>query len=176
MSLYDILMSDNVVLEINNNLEYILNLIPEIKPMVGFDHKHPHHNLDVFNHTLYALSLSKKDFTIRMALLFHDIGKPYCFTEKDGIRHYTNHPIYSEKITRNVLERLEYDKDFTKEVCYLVKNHDNPIKENEIKENYTLQEKRYEIQRCDALAHNPEMLEKRNKYLEKTKKLLQNMI
>lgn len=55
-------MSDDVILEINNSLEYILNIIPEIKPMIGFDHKHPHHHLDVFNHTLYAISLSKKDF------------------------------------------------------------------------------------------------------------------
>ena len=52
----------HVILEINNSLEYILNIIPEIKPMIGFDHKHPHHHLDVFNHTLYAISLSKKDF------------------------------------------------------------------------------------------------------------------
>ena len=55
-------MSDDVILEINNSLEYILNIIPEIKPMIGFDHKHSHHHLDVFNHTLYAISLSKKDF------------------------------------------------------------------------------------------------------------------
>ena len=62
MNLYSILMSDDVILEINNDLEYILNIISEIKPMIGFDHKHPNHHLDVFNHTLYALSLSKKDF------------------------------------------------------------------------------------------------------------------
>lgn len=30
MNLYSILMSDDVILEINNNLEYILNIIPEI--------------------------------------------------------------------------------------------------------------------------------------------------
>jgi len=170
MNLYNILMSDDVILEINNNLEYILNIIPEIKPMIVFDHKHPHHHLDVFNHTLYALSLSKKDFSIRMALLFHDISKPYCYVENGGIRHYPNHPIYSEKITRIVLERLEYDKDFIQEVCYLVKNHDYPIRESEVKENPSLLKKRLEVQRCDALTHNLEKLEKRKKYLEKTKK------
>ena len=34
MNLYNILMSDDVILEINNNLEYILNIIPEIKLMI----------------------------------------------------------------------------------------------------------------------------------------------
>jgi hypothetical protein len=34
MNLYNILMSDDVILEINNDLEYILNIIPEIKPMI----------------------------------------------------------------------------------------------------------------------------------------------
>ena len=86
------------------------------------------------------------------------------------IRYYPNHPIYSEKITRIVLERLGYDKDFIQEVCYLVKNHDYPIREREVKETPSLLEKRLEVQRCDALAHNPEKLEKRKKYLEKTKK------
>ena len=171
MNLYSILMSDDVILEINNNLEYILNIIPEIKPMIGFDHKHPHHYLDVFNHTLYALSLSKKDFSIRMALLFHDISKPYCYVEKGGIRHYPNHPIYSEKITRIVLERLGYDKEFTEEVCYLVKYHDTPITKEDVEKDYNLQIKRYEVQRSDVLAHNPLMNSKRISYLIKTKKL-----
>lgn len=58
MNLDDILLSDNVVECINNNLDYLLVLVPEIQYMIGFDQKHPHHHLDVWNHTLLALSLS----------------------------------------------------------------------------------------------------------------------
>lgn len=55
--IYNILMSDNIVQSINNNLNYLFNIIPELKYMVGFEHKHHHHHLDVWNHTLYVLSL-----------------------------------------------------------------------------------------------------------------------
>ena len=61
MNLKTILTSDNVSKEILKNIDYILTLIPEIKPMIGFNQKHPHHNLDVFMHTLKALENSKND-------------------------------------------------------------------------------------------------------------------
>ena len=69
MTLEEILLSDNIIESINNNIDYLLKIIPEIKDMIGFDHKHPHHHLDVWNHTLLALSLSPKDFDIRLSLL-----------------------------------------------------------------------------------------------------------
>jgi len=134
-------------------------------------HKHPHHNLDVWNHTLYAVSLSKKDFTIRLALLLHDIGKPYCYTEDNGIRHFHNHAFYSYLLTKTILTRLCFKDDYINEVCYLVRYHDTPINEKDILNNYELEEKRYEIQRCDTLAHNPKYNEKRENYLKLTKKL-----
>ena len=81
MMLYDILLAEDVVLAIKNNMDYLLDIIPELKYMMGFDHKHPHHHLDVWNHTLYALSLSKRDFDVRFALLLHDIGKPFSYQE-----------------------------------------------------------------------------------------------
>lgn len=40
-----------------------------------------------------------------------------------------------------ILNILEYDKDFIQEVCYLVKNHDYPIREKEAKENPSLLKK-----------------------------------
>ena len=47
-----------------------------------------------------------------------------------------------------------------------------------IESNYKLCLKLYDIQKCDTLAHNPRMLEKRINYLKKLKKnyLLRNNI
>ncbi len=54
----------------------MITYIPEIKPMVGFDHKHPHHNLDVWQHTIKVVEgLEDADFEIKMAVFLHEIGK-----------------------------------------------------------------------------------------------------
>ena len=59
--IYNVLMSDDVENTIKENQEELLKIIPELKDEIGFDHKHPHHHLDVWNHTLLALSMSIKD-------------------------------------------------------------------------------------------------------------------
>ena len=81
MSLQEILLTDDIVKSINDNMDDLLLIIPEIKNMIGFEHNHPHHHLDVWNHTLLALSLSENDFDIRLCLLLHDIGKPFSYQD-----------------------------------------------------------------------------------------------
>lgn len=171
MDLEKILTNDNIIISINKNLEFLLELIPELKDMIGFEHNHPHHHLDVWNHTLLALSLSCNNFEIRLILLLHDIGKPHCYQDKE-IRHFIGHAIVSSEIAKNILKRLKYNENFINEVYYLIKKHDLPLTTNDILINYNLAYKQYLIQYCDALAHNPQKLEKRIKYLDKTKKLL----
>ena len=169
--LEEILTNKNVIESINNNLDELLILIPELKFMIGFDHKHPHHHLDVWNHTLYALSLSENNFEIRLALLLHDIGKPFCYKEGD-VRHYNGHALKSYEMSKKILDRFNYPDKFKEEVCYLIKKHDTPIAQEEIIDNYDLCVKRYKIQVCDTFAHNPEKLEKRVKYLKKVKNII----
>ena len=172
MKIYDILMAEDIVKSINDNETILLNYIPELKSMFYFEHNHPHHHLNVWNHTLLALSKSNMDFEIRLSLLLHDIGKPFCYQEDNGIRHFKGHNIESYKISKIILDRLGYDENIKNRVLYLILNHDVPINVNDITNNYELTLKRYEVQRCDALAHNPLKLEKRIKYLEDTKELI----
>lgn len=174
MKLYEILTSEDVVSSIKQNLDYILELIPEIKYMIGFEHKHPHHHLDVWEHTLYALSLSENNFEIRLCLLLHDIGKPFSYKEgEDGVRHFNGHPKVSAQMSKEILTRLNLDEKLIEEMCYLIEFHDMPISEKAIKTDYKLSIKRYKIQECDVLAHNPDKLEKRKEYLVKIKKKLE---
>jgi len=79
----EILIAQNVEKSISENMESLLKLIPEIKSMIGFEHKHPHHHLDVWQHTLEVLkNLDTKDLELNIAALLHDIGKPFSYQDK----------------------------------------------------------------------------------------------
>ena len=164
MDLQEILLQDDVVESINKNMDYLLQIIPEVKNMIGFEHKHPHHHLDVWKHTLLALSLSKMDFDVRLCLLLHDIGKPFSYQDEE-VRHFKNHAKVSSLMSKEILHRLNYDEEYISYICYLIENHDTKIDEEQIENNYERCLKLYEIQRCDALAHHPDKLEKRKLYL-----------
>lgn len=172
MELRDILMSDDVCLSINSNLGYLLELIPELRPCIGFQHNHPHHHLDVWNHTLLALSMAPMDFEIRLVLLLHDIGKPFSYQDEEGIRHFHGHPKKSREIAEDILKRLGYDKDFSLEVLDLIEGHDTPMTEDDIKSSYSFATKKFVVQECDSFAHKKDKLDKRLKYLTETNKLL----
>lgn len=172
--LENILGETNVVKSIKENMELLLDIIPELKPMIGFEHKHPHHHLDVWNHTLLAVSLSD-DLEIRLILLLHDIGKPHSFTEENGVRHFHGHPKVSSDISKVILDRLGYEKTFIDKVCYLIEMHDTPITVTDIINDYDLSYERYLVQKCDALAHNPEKLKKRKEYLNERENILKKL-
>jgi len=165
MSLMEILSSDNIVESINSNMDYLLSIIPDLKYLIGFDQKHPHHHLDAWNHTLLALSLSPNDFDIRLSLLLHDIGKPFSYQDEE-VRHFRNHPKVSSDMAKKILNELGFEDSYIEYICYLILHHDTPITDKDILDDYDLCLKLFEIQKCDALAHHPNKQEKRKKYLE----------
>lgn len=158
--LYQILTSNNIIEEIKNNEEFLFLIIPELKNEVSFLHNHPHHHLDVYNHTLLALSNSESDFEIRLILLLHDIGKPFSYQDEETIRHFKDHALKSKEMSKIILNRLGYDNSFINRILYLIENHDELIDVNNI-EDRELEIKRLKVQYADALAHSPSTINKR---------------
>lgn len=39
-----ILVSKDIIKSINDNIDFLLNFIPELKDMIDFPHNHPHHH------------------------------------------------------------------------------------------------------------------------------------
>ena len=168
MKLLEILTSDNLIEEIDNNMDYLLEIIPEINNMICFPHNHPRHHLDVWEHTKLALSLSNNDLDVRLALLLHDIGKPFSYQDEE-VRHFHGHAEVSSKMSKKILKRLNFDNTYINKISKLIELHDTEITKEDIEEDLEFNLKRLEVQRCDALAHNPKYLAKRIEYLERIK-------
>lgn len=160
---------------ISENMESLLILIPEIKNMIGFEHKHPHHHLDVWQHTLEVLkNLNSKDLELNMAALLHDIGKPFSYQD-EAVRHFHGHPKISCKIAQQILTRLGYDEEFIKRVSYLIETHDTIIDPSNLDNSFEMIQKRLQLQYADAKAHHPDKIEKRIKFLDGVKAQLQEL-
>ena len=123
----------------------------------------------------FCASFSSNDFEIRLALLLHDIGKPYCFYEECGVRHFHGHGDVSADMSYDILTRLGFEKDFIFRVCEIIRYHDVTLTEEDIIKDYDLSKIKFNVQICDALAHNPEKNAKRLAYIEKTNELFKNI-
>lgn len=173
--LEDILKGDDLAKSISENMEYLLTLIPEIKDMIEFEHKHLHHHLNVWKHTLEVLkNLNTKDLELNIAALLHDIGKPFSYQDEE-VRHFHGHPKVSCEMTQRILTRLGYDEEFINRVSYLVGAHDTIIEPSNLDNNFEMIQKRLQLQYADAKAHHPDIIEKRIKFLDCIKEQLQTL-
>ncbi len=104
-------------------LKYI---IPELQEGIGCEQGGAH-IYDVFEHLLGALGhAADKGYSteIRLAALFHDIGKPK--SRRAGTKKaYTfyGHEVIGARMAKAIMERLKYPKKTTDLVVSLVRNH-----------------------------------------------------
>ena len=75
---------------------------------------------NVFEHLLATVDATpRNDLALRLAGLFHDIGKPDTFA--DG--HFHQHEFVGEAKARAILRRWKFDKETIAEVTHLIRNH-----------------------------------------------------
>lgn len=106
-------------------------VLPEILPMVGLDHRNPHHCYDVWTHTTVAVDHVPPELPLRLAMLLHDIGKPDTFSlGEDGQGHFYGHPRRSVELAEGILSRLRFPRRTRERVLTLVRYHDAVLEES----------------------------------------------
>ncbi len=98
---------------------------PELGPLVTLEQNNPWHCWGGWEHTIQALEAAPVDVTLRLAMLFHDIGKPACkSTDEKGIDHFCGHPAVSARLADEMLRTLKFDNKTRERVVLLVERHD----------------------------------------------------
>ena len=103
-------------------------VIPELKPMMGFDQHSIHHRYDVFTHTAQVVGLVPTQLALRWAALLHDIGKPACFVlDAEGCGHFYGHAKVSAAMANDILLRLKSPTALRQQVVFLIEQHMTPL-------------------------------------------------
>ena len=103
-------------------------ILPEFIPAFDFDQRTPYHNRKLDDHIFYAIAAAPADLTVRLALLFHDLGKPDVFyTDETGRGHFKGHVCPSALYARAIMQRLRYPARLSARVELLVAEHNRKI-------------------------------------------------
>jgi tRNA nucleotidyltransferase (CCA-adding enzyme) len=164
VELNQLIMGNGVRNTLLKYISIITEIIPEIEPAIGFEQNNPYHCYDVLNHLLFSVENSLKDVRIRLAMLLHDIAKPECYTETEGVGHFYTHPQASAGAAKKILSRLKYDNETIETVTQLILYHDDdipPHRKNIKRWLNKIGEKRLrqliEVKRADAMAQSPDV-------------------
>ena len=103
-------------------LQYIL---PELEKGAGVG-QNKYHIYDIYEHSIRSLQAAADqgfNLDVRLAALFHDIGKPETKEGEGPDSTFYNHDYVGAKFTARILERLKFPKKFIEKVAVLVRNH-----------------------------------------------------
>lgn len=159
--------------------------IPELKDMFDFPQNNPYHDYDVYGHTIHAVEhCESDDLTVRLAVFFHDIGKPHSYQDgEDSIRHFKGHGRVSAEITDNIMKRLRFDNETRNNVVELVYYHDatfevgkkyvkrwlNKIGENQFR-------RLLEVRKADILGQKPNFKQSRIDKVNNIEQILEEVL
>jgi poly(A) polymerase len=98
-------------------------VLPELAACKGVE-QGGYHTHDVYGHTLLTVELTPPDLVVRLAAVFHDVGKPATATP-DGA--FTGHEEVGAGMARAALERLRFPTKEIDAVVTLVRLHLRPV-------------------------------------------------
>ncbi len=116
---------------IKKYFDIFIEVLPELALLERFNQNDPRHIYDALQHTLVALKVVEPKLELRLATLFHDLGKPFTYSKNpDGTASYPNHAKKSSDMAREIMNRLKFSKKMIQRVTRLVEYHDFEVPEN----------------------------------------------
>ena len=122
-------------LRIARDTGVLVHLLPEFERSIGFDQESRYHSLPVDEHTFLVVQAAADrgySLAVRLAALFHDLGKPHvAWRGTDDRLHYYARPGYSRKsheqvsaeLAERALARLRYPNEIRRRVLRIVRLH-----------------------------------------------------
>lgn len=143
--------------------------LPEL-PGLALEQDPIHRHKDVLAHTIAVVENTSPDKVLRLAALFHDVGKPK--TRSFGSRgkvSFHHHEVVGARMTRDRLQALRYPTDEVEAVTKLVELHlrfhtyqmgwtDSAVRRY-VRDAGDLLDKLNELTRCDCTTRNPKKAE-----------------
>ncbi len=93
---------------------------PEL-PLLRMEQDPIHRHKDVLSHTIAVTSKTRPELLVRMAALFHDVGKPKTRRIDDDGVTFRHHEAVGARMARKRLTALGFDEQFVEDVTELVR-------------------------------------------------------
>ena len=162
--LYEILLSEKPSTGILLNEDRIFAMIPELEECKGFNQNSVWHIYDVYNHILKVVDNVPCNLPLRLAALFHDVGKPKRYTEDERGGHFYGHWEESRQIFYRFAEENRLNVNLELLVSKLILHHDINLGKmtaegiKHLLEIYSKEELEmlFELKKADLLAQNSE--------------------
>jgi len=125
--LIKIIMAENAAqgIELLRKSNLLKHIIPELEQGYGVK-QNKHHIYDCYDHYIRSLDYAaKQNFNknVRLAALFHDIGKPKAKRGKGLEATFYSHEVMGAKMTKQILKRLKFSQKDIVKITKLVRYH-----------------------------------------------------
>ena len=161
-----IMVLDRVSFYLKKYFDIFLVVLPELTLMEDFEQNSPFQIYNVLDHTFAALKSCDPILELRLAVLFHDIAKPFTYSQdENGVGSFPNHAQRGADMVRDIMNRLKFNKRQIQIVTKLVLYHDKdfPLKENDLKRyiaNFSREELEllFKVRYANVMAKNPDYM------------------
>lgn len=158
-------------------------ILPEFDRAMETTQNNPHHCYSVGRHTLEALKHIEPERCLRLAVLFHDLGKPQVRTaDERGIDHFHGHAAVSGEMAAQIMRRLKFDNETQDRVKMYVLYHDIRPELNLVSVRRAVSrigvdafKNILKIKMADTLAQSPKWQPEKKEYLGRLQELFEEI-